>query len=377
MKISFAATNPCHLFPFAKEFHTSGHLDTYYSGYPRLKLGAPRSMPITSFPLRTLITYGLLRVPNAIRPKDRHLFHWQDRHFDINTARSLSNSKADAIHGIPGQCLQTFARAHELGITTVLNHATGPTDHLTEILRPEFERIGLELDSETAYDSDYLASEKEEYELADFHCVASSVVRQQLIEHSKVPAERIWTVPYAADQRVFHPPVTRPRDKRFRIIFAGQTSLRKGLRYLLDALEKIDDPNLELHFYGPESPESKIDFANYGGRTQPKHFGAVSQHQLAEAFRSANVLALPSIEEGFGLVVPQALNCGLPCIVSDAVGASDLIQHRVNGSIFPSRNSSALAAELLHWQQYPSHPSQFYRWSDCARTLSSYHQDLP
>ena len=90
MKISFAATNPCHLFPFAKEFHASGHLETYYSGYPRWKLKAPGSMPITSFPIRTLITYGLLRLPSALRPKDRNLFHWQDHHFDIKTARALS-----------------------------------------------------------------------------------------------------------------------------------------------------------------------------------------------------------------------------------------------------------------------------------------------
>ena len=374
MKVSFAATNPCHLFPFAKEFHRSGHLGTYFSGYPRWKLKRLPGMPVTSFPLRTLITYGLLRLPVNLRPKDHRLFRWQDEHFDRKAAGALGD--CDAIHGIPGQCRQTFQRARDLGITTVLNHATGPSACLTELLRPEFERVGMELETETAYGQAYLENEDMEYALADYHCAASSVVRQQLIDHLKIPPERIWTVPYAADERIFHPPVTRPRDKHFRIIFAGQTSLRKGVRHLLDAVATVDDPHVELHFYGFQSPETKTDFGQYRGRTRPKFFGAVSQQQLAEAFRAADVLALPSLEEGFGLVVPQALNCGLPCIVSDAVGASDLIQHRSNGSIFPSGDSAALAAELDYWKRNPAKLSGRLLWSDCAKKLASYHAAL-
>ena len=374
MKIAFAATNPCHLFPFAKELFAAGNLDRYYSGYPRWKLPTPALMPVTSFPLRTLITYGLLRFPRTLRPKDRQLFRWQDRHFDQKTAKNLNS--ADAIHGIPGQCLKTFTRARELGITTVLNHATGPAQHLRELLQPEFERVGLSIDSETVYDSEYFEQEKQEYGLADFHCVASSIVKQQLVEHSGIPSDKIWVVPYSADSSIFHPPVTKTGDNRFRIIFAGQTSLRKGVRFLTDALQQIGDSNFELHFYGPESPETQKDIADYKGATELKFFGAVSQNQLAEAFRSADVLVLPSIEEGFGLVVPQALSCGLPCIVSSAVGASDLIEHRVNGSIFKSQNSSDLATELIHWQQHRQTISRPPSWEKCAETLSDFHQSL-
>ncbi|MBV8585122.1 MAG: glycosyltransferase [Verrucomicrobia bacterium] len=54
--------------------------------------------------------------------------------------------------------------------------------------------------------------------------------------------------------------------------------------------------------------------------------------QLSEQMRQASVLVLPSLEEGFGLVVPQALACGAPCIVSESIGAKDLIEVRRNGS---------------------------------------------
>ena len=98
-----------------------------------------------------------------------------------------------------------------------------------------------------------------------------------------------------------------------------------------------------MDFYGAVLGEAQRDFSEYKGAT-PLHFhGPVSQAQLADAFRSGSVLVLPSLEEGFGLVVPQALACGLPVIVSDRVGAKDLVRHRDNGSVFPTSDATALA----------------------------------
>jgi glycosyltransferase involved in cell wall biosynthesis len=78
---------------------------------------------------------------------------------------------------------------------------------------------------------------------------------------------------------------------------------------------------------------------------------------------------LPSIEEGFGLVVPQALNCGLPAIVSDAVGGKDLIRHRENGSIFPARDAAALARELTWWAEHRTTVTDRFGWSEPTEKL--------
>src|SRR3954467_6585831 len=101
------------------------------------------------------------------------------------------------------------------------------------------------------------------------------------------------------------------------------------------------------------------------------HFhGPVSQDTLATAFRSGSVLVLPSLEEGFGLVVPQALSCGLPAVVSDRVGGKDLIQHRQNGSIFPCGDAAALAAELSWWARHPRRVREVYGWDAPATKLA-------
>ena len=158
---------------------------------------------------------------------------------------------------------------------------------------------------------------------------------------------------------------------QFRICFAGQLSLRKGIKTLLDSLELAGEPDWQCQFYGRHSEETAADFASYRGATEVDLKGSVSRMALADAMRASSVLVLPSWEEAFGLVVPQALQSGVPCIVSDRVGAADLIRHRSNGSIFPAGNSEALLEELRFWESRPSIVTGDYTWQQPARLLQS------
>ncbi|MCE9612270.1 MAG: glycosyltransferase family 4 protein [Chthoniobacter sp.] len=367
MKISLAATNPCHVFPLAVELARAGALGCYYSGYPEWKLGADADpLEVRTHSLRTNVVYGLLKfAPEKLRPSSRRLFLWQDRGFDRWTGAHLE--PCDFIHGLPGQCLHTFRAARRLGIRTVLNHATGPVRTWVKIMEPEYARVGLKLEDVCPYDADYFTREDEEYALADFHCAASTVVREQLLALS-IPRERIWLVPYGADTRIFHPASVRPADG-FRIVFAGQLGLRKGLQTLLAALTLAGRADWNVDCYGAVLGEAQRDLAEYRGAAKLHFHGAVAQPELADAFRAGSVLVLPSLEEGFGLVVPQALNCGLPAIVSDAVGGGDYVRHRDNGSIFPARDAAALAAELAWWAEHPRRVTANFGWNAPAQTL--------
>ena len=366
MKISIAATNPCHLFPLAVELARAEALGCYYSGYPAWKLAAPPGLEVRTHSLRTTMVYGALKfVPAPLRPGPRSLFLWQDHGFDAWVGRRLE--PCDAFHAMPGQALRGFERARRLGARTVLNHATGPVREWVRIMEPEYRRVGLRLADVCPYDEAWFAREAREYALADFHCVASTVVRDQLLGLG-IPPERIWLAGYGADPEIFHAR-GRVAPERFRILFAGQIGLRKGIRTLLEALQLSDRSDWEMHFYGGVAPEARHDLAAYGGRTPLTHHGAVSQRELAEGFRQGSVLVLASLEEGFGLVVPQALNCGLPCIVSDRVGGKDLIRHRENGSIFPSGEPDALAAELAWWESHWQPARESHGWEEPARAI--------
>jgi len=363
--LAFTATNPCHLYPLAQAASSLPCDVTFYSGYPQWRLPRPHPTHLRTHSGRVLVTYGLLRLPERFRPRSRTLFLWQDRDFDRWAGSKLS--KHGFIHAMPGQALETFRKAKALGIRTVLNHATGPSSNWIEIMRGEYERVGLAIDRATVYDQLFLEREAKEYELADLHCVASTIVKQQLADGG-ISLDRIWIVPYGADPQIFYPRRESTMGQ-FRIIFAGYASLRKSAITLLKALERLSHKEWRVDFYGGVAEEAKQDFDSYAGETPLFFHGPVSQHQLAEKMREASILVLPSLEEGFGLVVTQALSCGTPCIVSDAVGAKDLIKNRDNGSVFPVKDSEALSEELNFWASQPRRVSGDFSWNNPAGTL--------
>ena len=366
MKISIAATNPCHLYPLALELAQRDALGCYYSGYPAWKLGGAAGLPLRTHSLRTNIVYGLLKfIPEGWRPESKRLYRWQDHGFDRWTGAHLE--ACDFIHAMPGQCLHIFRAARRLGIRTVLNHATGPVREWVRIMEPEYARIGLRLTDVCPYDDAYFAREAEEYALADWHCAASSVVRAQLIALG-IDAQRIWQVPYGADSHIFHRADEAP-PPQFRIVFAGQVGLRKGLHTLLEALTLAQRADWRMDFYGAVLGEARQDLDAYRGATPLAFHGPVTQTALATAFRTGSVLVLPSLEEGFGLVVPQALNCGLPAVVSDRVGGKDLVRHRENGSVFATGDAASLASELLWWAENPQRAQENFGWSQPAERL--------
>jgi glycosyltransferase involved in cell wall biosynthesis len=78
-----------------------------------------------------------------------------------------------------------------------------------------------------------------------------------------------------------------------------------------------------------------------------RFLGFVNQSQLPSVYRAADLFVLPSLFEPFGLVVNEAMLCGLPVAVSDRVGAKyDLVRPDENGYVFPAGDVEALAAIL-------------------------------
>jgi glycosyltransferase involved in cell wall biosynthesis len=372
LNLGFSATNPCHLYEIARAVEGAGKSVVFYSGYPSWKLAKPLPTKLHTDSFRTCVVYGLLRLPERFRPKSRSLFRWQDRAFDRWVAKKLAPH--DFVHAMPGQCIQTFKSAKEKGCRTVLNHATGPSKNWIKVMEREYQRVGRNLVKETIFNEEYLRQEAEEYALADLHCAASSIVRRQLIGIGIAP-EKIWVVPYGASPELFFR-ATRKAFDRFRILFAGQLNLRKDIRTLLRALEILSEPTWEMNFYGQRTSEAEKDLSEYKGATPLRFHGAVSRSALAAAMREASVLVLPSLEEGFGLVVPQALSAGTPCIVSDRVGAQDLLTHRENGSIFPVGESTALADELSYWSTKDLVVEGDYSWKAPAQKLVALSQNL-
>jgi glycosyltransferase involved in cell wall biosynthesis len=126
-------------------------------------------------------------------------------------------------------------------------------------------------------------------------------------------------------------------------LFVGRLVQHKGIGYLLDAVDRLGS-EVELTLVGRRfQANPRVDEAVRRWRW----FDTLPHHQVMEVMMESDVLVLPSLGEGFGLVVTEALACGLPVIVTPSVGASDLVHDGQEGFVVPV-GSADLIAERLH-----------------------------
>ncbi len=150
---------------------------------------------------------------------------------------------------------------------------------------------------------------------------------------------------------------TRPPNAPFRILFVGFLRPEKGLDVLLRAYRRVLDerPGAELVIVGARDlseagAESDLAraIAELGGRANIRQVGQLPYGpKLFQAFADADALALPSRSEGTPRVLVEARAFRCPVIASNVGGIPTSITHGVDGLLFPSEDSEALARGLL------------------------------
>jgi starch synthase len=264
------------------------------------------------------------------------------RHFDTRVARRLRNLGADAVYAYEGGAFHTFQEARRRGIKTVYELTTGHWRWKRQMLEEEAERNPASAPYLSQLkDSDrHLAEKGEELELADFVFVPSQHVRRTLA--GVIPDERIRVIGYGAPSVESRRRDVRASSQPLRVLFAGALSRQKGIAYLLDAVALMNT-QLELTLIGRRlGADPRVDEAC----GKYRWLQSVSHRQMLEAMMQSDVLVLPSFSEGFGLVVTEALACGVTVIVTPNVGASDLVCDGKEGFVVPVGSSEAIADRL-------------------------------
>ena len=133
---------------------------------------------------------------------------------------------------------------------------------------------------------------------------------------------------------------TSPRSSGpTRFLFVGQLIERKGIDVLLGAFAGLNHAELLIAGDGPLR-----DRVLTAGDSRVTVYGHLEPKALGDLYTQADVFVLPSLYETWGLVVNEALEHGLPVIVTDQVGATDdLVEDGVNGLIVPAGSTYALA----------------------------------
>ena len=189
--------------------------------------------------------------------------------------------------------------------------------------------------------------------LFDGYLYVGKANREYLL-HYGVPPERMFFSPHCVDNETFETesalartkaPPRRPGDPR-RMLFVGKLIDRKRPMDLLQAMQRLQIP-AEVTFAGSGVLEGDLRRFAQESSLSATFLGFCNQSQLPAIYASADVLVLPASYETWGLVVNEAMCCGLPAIVSDAVGcAADLVDEGRTGAIFPTGDVAALAGKI-------------------------------
>ncbi len=186
----------------------------------------------------------------------------------------------------------------------------------------------------------------DEPHLANGWVVASSYTRRSLIENG-LPAGQIHVVPYGVDSAVRDRYRRPPTDAGpLRAIFVGSLIQRKGLTYLLDAVRALKTRHLRLTLCGRGFVDDAL-LRQYADVDPDVRLNLPSS-DLFRRIQESDVFVFPSLVEGFGHVILEAMACGLPVITTSHTCAPDVMQEGVHGFIVPIRDSDAIA-ERLAW----------------------------
>jgi starch synthase len=265
------------------------------------------------------------------------------RHFDGRVARRISSLRPDAVYCYEGGALQTFREAKRLGIKTIYEQASSYWYWVRDLLKQEADRSPelIALLPNLADSEEHLRWKDEELSLADAVFVASEHVRRTLA--GSVAAYKIRVVNYGAEEIRRRERTGTDPGQPLRVLFVGVLVQHKGIGYLLDAVDRLGR-SVELTLVGRRfRPNSRVDAAC----RRVRWFETLSHGDVLQLLTNSDVLVLPSLGEGFGLVVTEALACGVPAIVTPNVGASDLIRDGQNGFIVPVGSADAIAERLL------------------------------
>jgi alpha-maltose-1-phosphate synthase len=267
----------------------------------------------------------------------------------------------DAIYAYEDLAATTFATAKQKNILCLYDLAI-PFYKTTQAIMQEEAALfpSLKASITSVNEPEWkIARKQQEIELADRIFVASSVTKKSLIDVG-IDSDKIRIIPYGSPVESFQP---QPKsDEIFRAMFVGKISPLKGIHYLLNAWQQLKLPHSELLLVGDDRFPAGWLASNYSGLY--RNIASVSHFSLDRYYAQASVLVLPSLIDGFGLVVLEAMACGIPTIVTVNTGASDIVTDGIDGFIVPIRDVSALA-EKLEWCQ--AHPQELAQMGKAAR----------
>ena len=350
MKVLLATPGRFHIMALARELQQRQVLARVVSGFPAFALKRERidRRLLVTAPFYQTLHFGLgrLKVP---APYDEFKFR-STKAVDRAACAVLKEARVlpDVYMALSQTGTASGALARELGVTYVCDRGSTHIEEQREILNEEYRVQGV---PPPRIDPRSIERELIEYQTSQLITVPSQFVARSFVKRGIDPG-KLRVVPYGANISMFRPTVPKSPDA-VDFLFVGALSIRKGLPYLLQAFGRVRHPQKRLTLIGSSVQETEQILRKYP-TADIRIMGAIPQARLADYMSAARLLVLPSVEDGFGLVMAEAMACGCPVLASMNTGAENLFEDGQQGFIVEARDVAALAERMQRLADEPA-----------------------
>jgi glycosyltransferase involved in cell wall biosynthesis len=309
----------------------------------------PDEKIITYFSFFGLISLFLLRIDHNRIITNKWMNLVSDL-FSIKVAKFAIKNKVDAVIMYDTNSKKAFNYLKQKApfIKRIIDNSHPARNYLYEVYNKLNDTSGHFIKTLKAESDGFLFNKekannyKEEILSADINIVASTFSKESIL-YCGFPENKIIVAPYGIDN---HKKNISKDFSKINVLFVGQVNQRKGIKQILDAAKDLHGLiNCSFSIVGsgmelfPELYKPYFKYINFYGR--------VSKQKLDELYQSSNLFLFPTLGEGFGMVILEALSFGLPVICSKNCASYDLISDKYNGYVIDAGDKNAIVQHIL------------------------------
>ncbi len=300
-----------------------------------LREAARLAAPALGLSKHTAHEFGTLSVDSIYRKLDKAV---------AKVIGSGRLKKAEAIYAYEDGALASFRAAKKHSVLSIYDLPIGYWRAARSLLQTDIDaRPDWAMTHSGFRDSDMkLARKDEELALADHIFVASTFTKKTLKQYPSelAPIEVIpYGFPKANTARIYSDTVGR----KLRLLFVGGLSQRKGIAHIFEAAEALEG-QVDLTIIGRKPAATCAPLE--AGLKKHTYIESAPHGEILNQMRQHDLFIFPSLFEGFGLVVTEAMSQGTPAITTDRTCGPDIIVHGVNGWLIEAGSTDALISQL-------------------------------
>lgn len=266
--------------------------------------------------------------------------HWKMKTLGRSLAKDAESS--DILVSWSSFGLEAFRKT---SARKILMRDSSHISYQNQCLALEYTRLGLKFAKRQFCEE----RELEEYSLSDRIWVLSEFAKKSFVDRG-VPESKLSTVRLGVHTEHFLPKPMRAITLPIKAVFFGTVGVRKGVHHLLEATKEFSPRQLEVTLIGPVERGFEKILARYN---HYQYLAPLSHSELGKALQNYDVFLFPTLEDGFGQTLLQAMAVGLVPLTTDHCGAAEVICSGKNGFVLPAGNTRRLVEQLFILTEQP------------------------